>query len=369
MQEVRVELGSQSYDIHISEGFLDKLEVLIQSFSFSKRGLLISDSNVSSLYGDELLNILNKNGFEFSLFVVTAGEQAKSFNVAQKIYTKVIELGLDRKSPIIALGGGVVGDLTGFIAATYLRGVPFIQIPTSLLAQVDSSVGGKVAINHELGKNLIGAFYQPKFVLIDLEILKTLPQREVYSGLAEIIKYGIIADEKFFDYLDTNSSQILSLEKNALVHMIRRSCEIKADVVSKDEKESGLRIILNFGHTIAHAVESDTGYKKYNHGEAVGIGMHGAALLSYYLGLINQNVLNKVIQLIKKFYLPLYAFDCTVENLFKFIGRDKKSTSGRVKWVLMNSIGDVIVRNDISDDLVKKVLSEIVKSSGGKNAL
>lgn len=367
MQEVSVVLGSQSYDIHIGEGFLDQLEVLMQSFSFSKRGLLISDSNVALLYGDKLLNILNQNGFAFDLFVVHAGEQAKSFNIAQKIYTKVIELGLDRKSPIIALGGGVVGDLTGFIAATYLRGVPFIQIPTSLLAQVDSSVGGKVAINHELGKNLIGAFYQPKFVLIDLEILQTLPQREIYSGLAEIIKYGIIADDKFFDYLDTNSQKILELDKNTLSHIIRRSCEIKADVVSKDEKEAGLRIILNFGHTIAHAVESDTDYKKYNHGEAVGIGMHGAALLSHYLGLIDETVLNRVIQIIQKFQLPLYAFDCTIENLFEFIGRDKKVTSGKVKWVLMNSIGQVIIRNDISDDLVKRVLSEIVKSSDSKN--
>ena len=363
MQEVRVELDVNSYTIYIGNTLLDQLACIMKNFSFSKRGLLVSDSNVAPLYENQLLNALKACGIQFDSLVVDAGEQAKSFDIAQVIYTKVIAAGLDRKSPIIALGGGVVGDLTGFIAATYLRGVPFIQIPTSLLAQVDSSVGGKVAINHSLGKNLIGAFYQPKFVFMDLDVLKSLPNREIYSGLAEIIKYGIIADCEFFTYLEEHCREILELNVEAMNHIIRRSCEIKAAVVSQDEKESGLRMILNFGHTIAHAVESDTAYKKYNHGEAVGIGMHGAALISYELGLIDSIVLNKVIRIIESFHLPLYAFDCKVENLFEFIGRDKKSVGGKVKWVLMDSIGHVIIRNDISDDLIKKVLHVVVKSS------
>lgn len=361
VRNVTVNLAETSYDIIIGESVLDQLEYIVNKFNFSETALVVCDINVAKLYGAKVTDILKKLGLQVELVTIDAGEKSKCFEVAQALYTKAITLGLDRKSVIFALGGGVVGDLTGFVAATYLRGVPFVQIPTSLLAQVDSSVGGKVAINHPLGKNLIGAFYQPKAVVIDLDVLKSLPKREIYTGLAEIIKYGIISDADFFNYLDANADEILSLELSALTHIIVRSCEVKADIVSKDEKEQSLRIILNFGHTMAHAIESDTGYMKYNHGEAVAIGMYGAALLSHRLGLIEIELVEKVAAIIKKFHLPIKATDCSVERMFKILFRDKKVENGKIKWVLMNSIGNVVVQNNVPDNLVREVLQEIVE--------
>lgn len=361
MRKVSVVLAESSYDILIGEGVVHKLKDLIVTEHFSKTALIVSDNVVAKLYAPQIMKHIASAGLTAELFVIDAGEQSKCAAVAEKIYTKAISLGLDRKSPIFALGGGVVGDLTGFIAATYLRGVPFIQLPTSLLAQVDSSVGGKVAINHPLGKNLIGAFYQPKFVLIDLEMLQSLPERELYTGLAEIIKYGIIYDCDFFSYLEQNAAAILARHLPALKHIIARSCEIKAKIVSQDEKESGIRIILNFGHTIAHAIESDTGYEKYNHGEAVAIGMYGAALLSHYLGFIDQITVNRVATLIQTFHLPITAKECSIENMFNLLLRDKKVINGKIKWVCMGSIGCVHTSMQISDDLIHKVLQEIVQ--------
>ena len=361
VRNVTVKLAEASYDIIIGESVINQLKDIIGKFCFSDTALLVCDNNVAALYGDKVAHLLTELGLQVELLTIEAGEKSKCFEVAQTLYTKAITLGLDRKSAIFALGGGVVGDLTGFIAATYLRGIPFVQIPTSLLAQVDSSVGGKVAINHPLGKNLIGAFYQPKAVVIDLNVLKSLPKREIYTGLAEIIKYGIISDADFFSYLDTNADKILALDLGALTHIIARSCEIKAEVVSKDEKELSLRIILNFGHTIAHAIESDTDYMKYNHGEAVATGMYGAALLSHRLGLIEIELVEKVVDILKKFHLPTKALGCSVERMFKILFRDKKVVNGKIKWVLMNSIGSVVVHNNVPDKLVRDVLKEIVE--------
>lgn len=360
MRKVRVALEGNGYDIFIGENLTEQLHSFLRQAGFSRKALVISDENVSALYGDTFLLELKNAGLEPEMFAVSAGEQAKSFAVAEKIYTKAIEMGLDRKAAIFALGGGVVGDLAGFIAATYLRGVSFVQVPTSLLAQVDSSVGGKVAINHPLGKNLIGAFYQPRAVFIDLNRLCTLPEREVYTGLAEIIKYGVIYDESFFSYLKAQANEILNMEQAALQHIIARSCEIKAAVVSQDEKETGLRIILNFGHTIAHAVESETGYSVYNHGEAVAIGMYGAARLSCYLGLIAADTVREISNLIERFHLPLKAKDCSVERLHRILSRDKKAVGGSVQWVLAESIGRVKTKRDVPPELVKRVLEEII---------
>ena len=279
--------------------------------------------------------------------------------VAMQLYTKAIEMGLERQSPILALGGGVVGDLTGFVAATYLRGVPFIQVPTSLLAQVDSSVGGKVAVNHKLGKNLIGAFYQPEFVAIDTGYLDSLPLRELSAGMAEVIKYGVIGDKDFFEFLEDNHSLIMARNANTLVEAIRISCQSKARVVARDERENGQRIILNFGHTIAHAIEADTGFERYNHGEAVAIGMHGAALLSHYLGLCGKECVERLCNLLSKYQLPLTAPGCDIEQLMAFIHRDKKSSGGKVSWVLMQMFGQVIVSNQVPEDLVRRVLAEL----------
>lgn len=361
MRRVNVILDESSYDIIIGEGIIHKLQELIAIEHLSKTALIVSDHVVAKLYGSQIMDYLALAGLTAELFIIDAGEQSKCAAVAEKIYTKAILLGLDRKSPIFALGGGVVGDLAGFVAATYLRGVPFIQLPTSLLAQVDSSVGGKVAVNHPMGKNLIGSFYQPKFVLIDLAMLQSLPERELYTGLSEIIKYGIIYDCDFFSYLEQNSASILARDLSALKYIIARSCEIKAKIVSQDEKESGIRIILNYGHTIAHAIESDTGYEKYNHGEAVAIGMYGAALLSRYLGFIDQMTVKRVATLIQTFHLPIIAKECSVENMFNLLLRDKKVIDGKIKWVCMDSIGRVHTSMQVSDDLVRKVLQEIVQ--------
>lgn len=357
MDEVRVHLGANSYTIHIGSNLLAQTGALLSAAGLTGRVLVVSDQHVSELYGNKVLASLQAAGFSPELYAVKPGEEAKSLVVADAIFSKAIELGLDRKSPIIALGGGVVGDLTGFIAATYLRGVPFIQIPTTLLSQVDSSVGGKVAVNHRLGKNLIGAFYQPKFVIIDTDCLASLPERELATGLAEVIKYGIIADKEFFAYLEANIEDILAKDVTALTKIIKRSCEIKAYVVERDERESSLRMILNFGHTIAHAIEGTAGYGVYNHGEAVGVGMHGAMLLSRMAGLVTDDDVLRVTRLIQAFKLPLTAVDCAVDALLPYLVRDKKAVAGKINWVLATGIGQTQISQDVPHAQVQEVLS------------
>ena len=359
MRKVRVDLGEKSYDIVIGYDIGQEIVDFVKGAGYSKKALLVTDTHVGPLYGKKVQQLLTEAGLEATLMQIPAGESSKNLTVANDLFTRAIELGLDRKSPVFALGGGVVGDLAGFVAATYMRGVPFVQLPTSLLAQVDSSVGGKVAVNHELGKNLIGAFYQPQAVFMELNYMKTLPQREIYTGLGEIIKYGIIYDAEFFDFLEANREQVLALEPEALVHMIARSCEIKAAVVSEDEKEAGLRRILNFGHTIAHAIEKETGYVRYNHGEAVATGMVGAAYISRELGLIDETEYNRVRDMIARYNLPLQAAGVTVEAMYADIFHDKKTVGGKVTWVLMEKIGQVICRNDVPADVVKKAMEAV----------
>lgn len=361
MRKVRVELGLQSYDIQIGTGLEDILAAFLHQACFSKKALLVSDTNVGKLYGQKVLTLLKTAGLDAELYMVPAGEHSKSLAEAEHIYTRAIELGLDRKSALFALGGGVVGDLAGFIAATYMRGIPFVQLPTSLLAQVDSSVGGKVAVNHSLGKNLIGAFYQPKAVFMDLAMMETLPKREIYTGLGEILKYGIIYDAEFFAFLEQNVDKVLSLEPGTAAHMIARSCEIKAAVVAQDEKEAGLRRILNFGHTIAHAIEKETGYVRYNHGEAVAIGSLGAAYISRELGLIDAACVERVRCLMEKLHLPTVAEGCQVESMYEAIFHDKKTVNGQVNWVLMEKIGKVCIRNDVSEEVVKRCMAACIK--------
>ena len=359
MRKVRVDLGEKSYDIVIGYGIEQEIMDFVRQAGFSQKGLLITDTNVGPLYGRKMQKILEQAGLEGTLVQIPAGEKSKSLTVANELFTRAIEAGLDRKSPVFALGGGVVGDLAGFVAASYMRGVPLVQLPTSLLAQVDSSVGGKVAVNHELGKNLIGAFYQPKAVFMELDYMSTLPQREIYTGLGEIIKYGIIYDEEFFRFLEENQEKVLALEPEALTHMIARSCEIKAAVVSADEKEAGLRRILNFGHTIGHAIEKETGYVRYNHGEAVGTGMVGAAYISEKLGLIGPQEFDRVQKLVAAYKLPLKAAGVTVDNMYADIFHDKKTIGGKVTWVLMKSIGEVLCRNDVPEAAVREAMAAI----------
>ncbi|MBR6266808.1 MAG: 3-dehydroquinate synthase [Selenomonadaceae bacterium] len=361
MRKVRVELGKDSYDIIIGFGLNAEMEAFIRHEGFSSKAVIVSDSNVGKLYGEEVREALVRAGLDAELCIIPAGEPSKTLAEAEKLYTRAIEKGLDRKSPIFALGGGVVGDLAGFVAATYMRGVPFIQLPTSLLAQVDSSVGGKVAVNHALGKNLIGAFYQPKAVFMDLNFMKSLPQREIFTGLGEVVKYGIIYDEDFFDFLEGHRDSVLSLEAETLLHIIARSCEIKALVVSQDEKESGLRRILNFGHTMAHAIEEETCYSRYNHGEAVAIGMMGAAYISESIGHISGDVTERVRKLLLSMKLPVQAEGCTVEHMYQSIFRDKKTLNGRVNWVLMKRIGETCVDDNVPEDVVREAMRKCIR--------
>lgn len=354
---VPVELGEYSYNIYIGHDLSQQIIDFCRNSKFSSKALIISDTNVAPLYGQQLKNLLSKGGLEAKLAVVPAGEASKSLQRAEELFTQCIEWGMDRKSPVFALGGGVVGDLAGFVAASYMRGVPFVQVPTSLLAQVDSSVGGKVAVNHPLGKNLIGAFYQPKAVFMNLSWLKTLPKREIYTGLGEVIKYGIIYDSEFFQYLADNSQDVLSLDEAAAAHITARSCEIKADVVSQDEKEAGLRAILNFGHTMAHAIEKNTGYTRYNHGEAVAIGMVCAARISHAMGMVAESDVSRIEQMIESLQLPVKAEGCQLDVLYDAIFHDKKTVGGQVKWVLCDgAIGKVSIAKNVSENIVKNAM-------------
>ncbi len=357
---VKVDLGDKSYDIIIGHDLKQQINQFIKKQNFSKKALLITDTNIASLYADKIKSVLNEAGLDVKTAVIEAGESSKSLKVAEDLFTVAIQHGLDRKSPVFALGGGVVGDLAGFIAATFMRGVPFIQMPTSLLAQVDSSVGGKVAVNHALGKNLIGAFYQPKAVFMDLDLMKSLPKREIYTGLGEVVKYGYIYDKDFYKYLLNHQNEILNLDSKCISHVIARSCEIKAEVVSQDEKESGLRAILNFGHTLGHAIEKETKYKKYNHGEAVAIGMVGAAKISAKLNMIDNSIVDDMEKLLTSLNLPIKAENCSVDNIYNDIFHDKKTVNGNVSWILLKNIGTVCVTKDVPENIVKEAIQEIL---------
>lgn len=357
MEEVTVKLGPASYTITIGPGVLLRLGEIVAKSS-TRKVLVITDNTVGQLYSEQVLAFLQDTGIAVHLATIEQGEASKSFAIAEQLITKAIESGLDRHSLIIALGGGVVGDLAGFVAATYLRGIPFIQVPTSLLAQVDSSVGGKVAINHRLGKNMIGAFYQPQAVLIDTDTLQSLPDRELSTGLAELIKHGLIADRTLFEDLLRNSEQVLARETVLLTSLISRSCRIKAAVVEQDEREAGLRIILNFGHTIGHAVEAASGFS-YTHGEAVAIGIHGAALISKSLGLCGIDVVNSIRQILTAYHLPLTAPGLKVDELTSWLIRDKKSIGGHIHWVLLTDIGQSVVRNNVPDHVVRQALEQV----------
>ncbi|SFL40109.1 3-dehydroquinate synthase [Pelosinus propionicus] len=363
MVNVKVKLEKRSYNIHIDVSASNLIGNFMQTMKVNKKILVISDTTVGNLYGRQMVELLVKDGYAAELCCVSTGEHSKSVDMAMELYTKAITLKLDRNCAIIALGGGVIGDLSGFVAATYLRGVPFIQIPTSLLAQVDSSVGGKVAVNHPMGKNLIGAFYQPRMVLIDINFLSTLPNRELYTGLAEVIKYGMIADKEFFTYLCDHYQQILDKRPEVLTEIVRRSCEIKAWVVEQDECESSIRAILNFGHTIGHAIEADTNFSRYNHGEAVAIGMYGAALISKHLNMCSQATVDILKHILLQFNLPVSAPECGIDDLFKLLYRDKKVLDNKITWVLLNEIGEVKLCNQVPENIVKLALAEITQSN------
>ncbi|TAN42893.1 MAG: 3-dehydroquinate synthase [Nitrospirae bacterium] len=357
MQKLRVELGERSYSIVMDSNILSGLGRALERFEFSRKVALVSNPTVYGLFGKEITESLKGSGFDLLEVIIPDGEKYKSLSSAEMIYGELLKAKLDRRSCLIALGGGVIGDLTGYAASTYMRGIDFIQVPTTLLAQVDSSVGGKTGVNHSLGKNMIGTFWQPRLVWIDISTLKTLPPREFCSGLAEVIKYGVIWDREFFNMLEASREKILALDEVTLIEVIRRSCEIKAEVVSQDERESGLRAILNYGHTVGHAVETLTGYTRYLHGEAVAIGMHAAARLSNVLGLMDEKQVLRIKALIEACGLPTEVpANIRDEDVLSAMQLDKKTVSGTLRFVLPEKIGSVRIQADIrAEEIIKAI--------------
>jgi 3-dehydroquinate synthase len=358
MEEITVNLGERSYPIYIGRNNLDMVGELMKKKGLHGKAACVTNTTVGKLYGKRVLDSLGKAGFDVFRIDIPDGEEHKCLEWLTYIYDKLTEYKMERQSPIVALGGGVVGDIAGFAAATYLRGVPYIQVPTTLLSQVDSSVGGKTGVNHPKGKNLIGAFYQPNMVLLDVAVLKTLEERDIKAGFAEVIKYGIIGDAGLFSFLEANYADVLNLG-DALLYVVKTSCGIKARVVEVDEKEAGIRSILNFGHTFGHAVETMTGYKELRHGEAVAFGMAAAARLSFKLGLCSKDVCKRIERLLAKVTLPIKLSDIddqlSASELFKVVELDKKAAGGKIKYVMVEDIGKVVFKQmgatDFSIDL------------------
>lgn len=352
MQVLTVNLDDRSYPIYIGEALLSRPE-LIAGHITGKQVCIVTNETIAPLYLDKLVEILV--GLQVETVVLPDGEAYKTLEVWAGIFDKLLSARHNRTTTLIALGGGVVGDMTGFAAACYQRGVNFIQIPTTLLSMVDSSVGGKTGVNHPLGKNMIGAFYQPQCVLADTSLLASLPARELSAGIAEVIKYGLISDYDFFVWLENNIAALMAGDKDALAYAVKRSCENKADVVAQDEREGGLRAILNLGHTFGHAIETAQGYGNWLHGEAVAAGMAMAADLSWRRGAISEQDLIRIITLLERANLPTKApADMTPETFKSLMGVDKKVLDGRLRLVLLESMGKAIITSDIDTELLQQ---------------
>ncbi len=352
---VPIELGERSYDIVIGCGVLAD-DASWQGLPASADALIVSNTTVGPLYGARLRQRLTKRHQRVLNIELPDGEAHKDWLHLQPIFDTLLTAACDRKTVLYALGGGVVGDMAGFAAACYMRGVPYVQVPTTLLAQVDSSVGGKTAVNHPAGKNMIGAFYQPARVICDLDLLDTLPPRELSAGLAEVIKYGPIADPEFLDWIESHIDALRAGDKLALAHAVKRSCEIKAWVVGQDEREGGLRAILNFGHTFGHAIEAGLGYGHWLHGEAVGCGMVLATELSARLGLVPQQLVGRMRHLIERAGLPVHPPDLGAQRWLQLMRGDKKSEAGNIRFVLIDGLGRAALRG-APDDLVAEVIN------------
>ncbi|NRA82428.1 MAG: 3-dehydroquinate synthase [Gammaproteobacteria bacterium] len=356
MKQLEVQLGDRSYPIYIGQQLFNDAELLTRHIS-SNKVMLVTNTLVETLYLKQVKNTLERAGKSVDVTVLPDGESYKTLETLNLIFDGLLQGIHGRDTCIVALGGGVVGDMAGFAASCYQRGVDFIQLPTTLLSQVDSSVGGKTAVNHPLGKNMIGAFYQPKAVYIDIDCLKTLASEQFSAGMAEVIKYGIIWDREFFDWLDSNHQTIVGLDNDAITTMIARCCEIKAEVVSSDEHERGIRALLNLGHTFGHAIESEQGYGSWLHGEAVAAGMVLAAKTSLALGLIESESLVNIQQLISRYQLPINAPSTMNYNSFiKHMVIDKKVIAGKLRFVLPTSIGSAELYSDVTEDLLKQII-------------
>ena len=356
MEMIRVNLSRNSYNIYLDKGLLERIGDTLVKEKAPCKTLLITDTNIEKIYGNIVAESLIRNKFDVRIVSLKPGEDQKTLETAITLYDACFDHKLDRHSMIIALGGGVVGDISGFVASTFMRGIPFIQIPTSLLAQVDSSIGGKVAVNHPKGKNMIGSFYQPKAVFIDTDALSTLPAVEFVVGLVEVIKYGVIRNAELFEYIEKHLHDILQLNHTALLKIIADSCRIKTGVVEEDEKEVYLRAILNYGHTIGHAIETLTNYNKYRHGEAIAIGMLYATKIAVEIGLTNNKVYERQLSLIKRLGLPL-TIDLKPGDIIKTLYTDKKVISGKLRFILPKKIGEVVISDEVTEDILYKILN------------
>ena len=356
IQTLQVALGDRSYPIHIGAGLISQVDLLLPHLK-RKQVAIVTNSTVAPLYLQKLAKPLRDVGVGVIEIILPDGEAYKNSETLNKIYDALLQNRCERSTTLIALGGGVIGDLTGYAAATFLRGVPFIQIPTTLLSQVDSSVGGKTGINHPLGKNMIGAFYQPKVVLADIDTLKTLPQRELSAGVAEVIKYGLIRDADFFSWLETNMSKLMNLDEAVISYAIYRSCKNKAEVVAADEHEAGERALLNLGHTFGHAIENAMGYGVWLHGEAVAVGTMLAADLSQRLGWLKTEEVQRIAALFAASSLPVQAPALGVEKYLDLMGLDKKVQDGKIRLVLQQGIGKAVITSEYDAEKLKATLN------------
>jgi 3-dehydroquinate synthase len=351
--KIRVELGERSYDVVVGSGTLENFGSLLGQEGISGRVVVITDRNVGGRYLGRLRRHLSENGFDVLSIVIPPGESKKSLKTAQQIYSRMLEERIGRTSTVIALGGGVIGDLAGFVAATYHRGIGHVHVPTTLLAQVDSSIGGKTGVNHSLGKNMVGAFHQPKVVVTDPAVLRTLPKREILSGLGEIVKYGVILDESLFSFLERGWHDVAALETQAIRHVVYQCAELKASLVSRDEEEQSERVILNCGHTIGHALEAWGNFRMYKHGEAVLMGLVAESHIASQMGLLDRVAWDRILRLIRQFPLSHFRVPARAGEVVSWIGRDKKSRNGKNRFVLPSRIGGTVVTQDVPAILIR----------------
>ena len=360
-RSVEVRLGDRSYTIQIGHRILGSLGQTVRNLDRVSQVFIIADSNVAEPHGRLARESLEAEGIRTEFLTVPPGEVSKSIDMAVQLWRELIIRGADRKSFVVAVGGGMVGDLAGFVAATYARGVPFFQVPTSLLAQVDSSVGGKVAVNLPEAKNMVGVFYQPRGVLIDIATLDTLPEREYLSGLAEVVKYGVILDGEFFAFLEANTEGLRRRDPELLQVVVERCCRLKADIVEQDEREeTGLRAVLNYGHTFGHAIETLTGYEAFLHGEAVAMGMMCAARLAERLGMIGPDLFQRQQNLLKALELPTKLPKLDISSMLAVMRHDKKAQAGQLRFVLPRSLGHVELVGGVPGEIVQQVLEEMM---------
>lgn len=359
MPEINVNLPGRSYVITIGPGVLSRVGEIVSSVCAPTAAAVVSNPTIAKYYGASVLESLKNAGIHTGEIIIPAGERFKTLRSVTKIYDGLLDMKMDRRGVVVALGGGVIGDMAGFAAATYMRGIDFVQVPTTLLAQVDASVGGKTGVDLPRGKNLVGAFHQPRAVIMDIQTLGTLPVRELRSGFAEVIKHGIIYDRQYFDYIDGNAANLLARDMSKLEYAVCRSVEIKRDVVEKDERESGIRAILNYGHTVGHAIEVLSGYGKYRHGEASSIGMVTEALLAEDSSLAEPGIATKIAAVLTKLRLPV-SFDASLEtkDIVRAIELDKKTMGGAIRMALPVKLGECRVVSNIDRDMLAKAIEK-----------